>query len=111
MASFVPYYRKKQLQLRELEGQLLAELQKGAAEEIILRAAEEVRRARLGAFKEKIAKLPPSEKNAPAVKRLQSKIEELRTTDVAAVIEEYRRRAAHLKGPVRISRAPRRGSW
>ncbi len=109
MASFVAHYKKKQLQLRELEGELLALLQKGVADKTALRAAEEVRQAKVRALKETIAKLAPSEINAPAMERAQNKIEELQATPEAAILEEYRRRVAHIKGPVPVPRAPRRG--
>jgi hypothetical protein len=109
MASFVAYHKKKQLHLRELEGELLALLQKGVTEETASRAVEEVRQAQVRALKEKIAKLAPSEKNALAIEKLQNKINELQAAAATAVLEEYRRRTAHIKGPVSVPRAPRRG--
>lgn len=111
MASFIAHYRKKQFQLRELEGELLALLQKGGDGAAILRAAAEVRQAQIRAEKERMAKMEPSGKNAAAIRELEGKIEELRGVAVEAAVEEYRKRAARLKGDVVVARAPRRGSW
>ena len=111
MASFVPHYKKKLLQLQELEGELMALIQSGAKMEKISIAVEEVRSARIRAIKEKIAKLAPSEKCAPERNKLQTEIEKHQDMAALALLDVYRRRVAVTNGPVTIPRAPRRGEW
>jgi hypothetical protein len=109
MASFVPYYRKKQQQFREVEGELMAMLQKDAAEKAALKAVEQVRAAKIRAFREQMAKLVASEKSTAQRNKWQEQIEVLQALPAAEILQTYKCRVASLKSPVIIPRAPRRG--
>jgi uncharacterized membrane protein YcjF (UPF0283 family) len=111
MASFVPYYKKKHLQFREVEGELMALLQKNEPEKTALKAVEQVRAAKIRAIREKMAKLAASEESIAARNKWQKEIEELQALPAAEILQTYRRKVAGLKTPVVIHRAPQRGHW
>lgn len=85
-------------------------LQRGGKGELVLKAAGEVREAEIRAIKAKIEKLPASEKSAAQIGRWNADIDKLRHTPVETILEVYQHKVAGLKTPVRIRRAPRRGS-
>jgi hypothetical protein len=109
MASFVPYYRKKERRFREVEGELMALLQKNEPEEAALKAVERVRAAQIRAIKEQMAKLVASEKSLAERNKWQKQIDELQALSSAEILQTYNRKVANLKTPVIIPRAPTRG--
>jgi len=111
MASFIPRYQKKHLQLKQREGELMALLQGAAKIEIIMDAVEQVRHSRIRALKEKMAKLLPTEVNTSQVDQWQKQIVDLQTIAATAILEEYRQKLTRLKEAVSILRPPRRGDW
>lgn len=111
MASFVPHYKKKQMQLQELEGELMAALQQQKNADLISQKLAAVRSAKIRAIKEMIAKLLPSEKSALQLKKLHAEIDACERLTSAAILKEYQAKIASFKKPIHIARAPRRGAW
>ena len=85
MASFVPYYRKKQERLAKHEREFARLLARRASAEEVAEGIEMMRAAMIRVLKARREKLPASEKSASEVAELNAEITHWEMAPAAAV--------------------------
>ncbi len=90
MSNYVPHYTKKQAILKRKEDTLRRLIHRGVSEQKLIRAAEEVRAARIRALQASLATLPPVDgPDATASARIAARIEALRATPTESMCGEF----------------------
>jgi hypothetical protein len=90
MAGYVPWYRKKIERLARVQRELVDLLREGADLEQVVRAAEEVRRAKVRVLKAERARIPPAAgPRATRLVRIDDEIRHWLTLSVQTIIAEW----------------------
>jgi hypothetical protein len=94
MAGYVPWYGKKREGLKRREHDLLRLLGRGEGPEAVVRAAEEVRAARIRALRSDRSRIPPCGRDDydERSRRFDEEIARWSSLAVEAIVAEYRRR-------------------
>ncbi|MCB9877701.1 MAG: hypothetical protein H6835_08890 [Planctomycetes bacterium] len=95
MTNYIPRYAKKNDRFHALEASLVRLLRAGAADDDIERAADEVREQKIRALRARKAKFPPKESSAAELAALDEGIAAWQQVELSALLEIYRRHAAH----------------
>jgi hypothetical protein len=94
MSNYVPWYGKKREGFRRREQDLVRLLCRGGGPEAIVRAAEEIRAARIRALRSERSRIPPCGRDNydERTRRFDEQIEHWSSLAVEAIVAEYRRR-------------------
>jgi hypothetical protein len=90
MSNYVPHYTKKRAILKRKEDTLRRLINRGVNKQKLMRAAEEVRAARIRALQASLATLPPADRpDATASAWIAARIEALRATPTESILAEF----------------------
>jgi hypothetical protein len=90
MSNYIPHYTKKRKILRRKEEALHRLVWRGVSGPKLIRAAEEVRAARVRELQARQATIPPADgPGAVRSAKIAAEIEALRATPVEAILEEF----------------------